>query len=327
MTNQPTDNNTPIMPPEFLPRDPNYSIGELPLVGIVGHGFVGKAVERSFQPEVSRFIVDPNYGTTIDQLVEKRPSLTFVCTPTPVDDNGAIDAAVTRDAILKLIRNSKSAVVLKSTVTPDEMDKICRTLHAEDALSRFVYAPEFLTEKNADQEFCEPNYSVFGGYETSVDELCSFYHHNTSVVFSKNVHLVGHVEAAYIKYAVNSFLAMKVIFFNQLRDYCEEQPWSTNPMVVAKSVAAEPRIGTTHWRAPGFDGKKGFGGACFPKDISAMVSSTKKFSLMEKVLEINSEYRKEYELDEREIAANIKFDDVLTPEEMNEMVQKASGEN
>ena len=45
--------------------------GDKPLVGVVGHGFVGKAVERSMLPEVERFLVDPNYSTTIDQLIEQ----------------------------------------------------------------------------------------------------------------------------------------------------------------------------------------------------------------------------------------------------------------
>src|SRR6056300_909755 len=115
-------------PTDFFPSDPEYGKGDKPLVGVVGHGFVGKAVERSFLPEVERFLVDPNYGTDIDQLIEQEPAITFVCTPTPVGGGGRIDAAVTVDAILKLIRRSKSAVVLKSTVTPDVIDKICRAI-------------------------------------------------------------------------------------------------------------------------------------------------------------------------------------------------------
>ena len=110
-------------PSSFLPQDENYGKTDKPLVGVVGHGFVGKAVERSFVPDVERFLVDPLYSTTIDQLVEQEPSLVFVCTPTPVGKNGRIDAAVTSDAILKLIRNTKAGVVLKSTVTPDVIEK------------------------------------------------------------------------------------------------------------------------------------------------------------------------------------------------------------
>lgn len=300
---------------DFFPTDPDYGKGDKPLVGVVGHGFVGKAVERSMLPEVERFLVDPNYGTTLDQLVEQEPSLVFVCTPTPVGGAGRIDAAVTVDAVLKLIRSTKAAVVLKSTVTPDVIDKMCRTIMAEDAVSRFVYAPEFLTEGNADAEYCNPKYMVLGGVPSSCNQLIEFFHFNTFMRLPKNteddggIHIVHPAEASFIKYAINCFLATKVMFFNNLYNACKDEEWSgVNATIVARTVAAEPRVGATHWRVPGPDGKKGFGGACFPKDISAMINYTDKLSLLEKVIEINNEYRAEYDLDEREKEQNISFD-------------------
>ena len=298
----------------FFPTDPDYGTGERPLVGVVGHGFVGKAVERSFLPTVDRFLVDPNYGTDIDQLIERQPSLTFVATPTPSGANGRIDAKDTIDAVLKLLRNTQSAVVLKSTVTPDVMDKLMRTIEADKNIQRFVYAPEFLTEKNADADFANPKYMVFGGMQHSCNQLVEFYHYNTFVQLPKNteddggIHITTPVEASFVKYAINCFLATKVTFFNQLMDACADESWSVNPLMVAKAVAAEPRIGGTHWRAPGPDGKKGFGGACFPKDIAAFTQYTDKCSLLEKVIEINNDYRKDVERDDREVAQNIEFD-------------------
>jgi nucleotide sugar dehydrogenase len=300
-------------PTDFFPTDPEYGKGEKPLVGIVGHGFVGKAVERSFVPEVDRFLVDPNYGTTIDQLVEQEPSLTFVCTPTPVGGNGRVDAAITVDAILKLIRKTKSAVVLKSTVTPDVIDKICRALAPEQAEYRFVYAPEFLTEKNADDEYCNPKFMVFGGAPQSCNQLIEFMHFNTFVRLPKNaeedggIHIVTPTEASFIKYAINSFLAMKVTFFNNLYDACKDEMYTTSATVVSRIVSSEPRIGPTHWRVPGIDGKKGFGGACLPKDVSAFTAYTDKMKILESVLEINNKYREEYGLDDREKQQNITF--------------------
>jgi len=295
----------------FFPMNPEYGKGDKPLIGIVGHGFVGKAVERSFLPDIDRFLVDPNYSTNIDQLVEQEPSLVFVCTPTPVGSTGRIDAAATTDAVLKLIRSTEAGVVLKSTVTPDIVDKIARTIG--DQAARFIYAPEFLTEKNADAEYCNPKYMVLGGTPASCSALLEFFHYNTYMVLPKNqeddggIHMCHPVEASFVKYAINCFLAMKVTFFNQLLDACEDESWSTSAAIVAKMVASEPRIGGTHWRAPGPDGKKGFGGACFPKDLSAMTSYTDKMSILEKVQEINNKYRAEYDLDDREIEQKIDF--------------------
>lgn len=300
-------------PPEFLPTDPDYG-KEKPLVGIVGHGFVGKAVERSMAEGVERFLVDPNYSTNIDQLIEQQPSLSFVCTPTPVGSGGRIDAAITVDAILKLVRQTKSAIVLKSTVTPDVIDKLCRTLMAENAVGRFVYAPEFLTEGNADHEYCNPKYMVLGGVPSSCSQLIEFFHYNTYMRLPKNteddggIHIVHPLEASFVKYAINSFLATKVAFFNNLYDACKEEEWNgVNATVVARTVCAEPRMGQTHWRVPGPDGKKGFGGACFPKDLSAFTNYSSKMPLLEEVLRLNNEVRKQYESSEREKEQNIDF--------------------
>jgi nucleotide sugar dehydrogenase len=301
--------------PEFFTTDENYGKGELPLVGIVGHGFVGKAVERAMIPEVERFLVDPNYGTTIDQLIEQEPSLVFVCTPTPSTNSGRIDAAVTVDSVLKLIRQSKAAVVLKSTVTPDIIDKISRTLATEDALGRFVYAPEFLTESNADYEYCNPKYMVLGGMPSSCSQLVEFFHFNTYMRLPKNteddggIHIVAPAEASFVKYAINCFLATKVMFFNELYAACKEEKWNgVNATIVARVVSAEPRIGDTHWRVPGPDGKMGFGGACFPKDLSAFANYT-NMPLLDEVLRLNKKLRADYELGEREKEQNISFEE------------------
>lgn len=296
--------------PTFLPRDPDYGLDEIPLVGVIGHGFVGKAVEKSFVHTVNRFLVDPNYDTDIDQLIDRQPSLVFVCTPTPVGENGAIDAAITVDAILKVLRMTKAGVVLKSTVTPDVLRGIVETIEQGQMAHRFIYAPEFLTEKNAAEEFANPEYMVFGGMQTSCGELLEFFRYSTIVRLpneSDRIHIVHPVEASFIKYAINCYLAMKVTFFNQLSDAVEKEPMCL-PTNVLKAISCEPRIGRSHWMAPGPDGKKGFGGACFPKDISAMINYTDELSLLEKVIEINNEYRAEYDLDEREKAQNISFD-------------------
>ncbi len=77
-------------------EDPAYGKSDKSLVAIVGHGTMGKAVERSLCPHVDRFLVDPIYDITIDQLVDREPSLTFVCTPSLPDD-----PSITVDAVLK----------------------------------------------------------------------------------------------------------------------------------------------------------------------------------------------------------------------------------
>jgi UDPglucose 6-dehydrogenase len=294
----------------FFPTDPEY-VGEKPVFGIVGHGYVGKAVERALHPKLERFLVDPNYQTTIDQLIDARPVLSYVCTPTPVLPNGKIDAAVTLDAVLKLMRLTKSAVILKSTVTPDVLEKIVRAVEQCEGAARFIYAPEFLTESNADHEYCNPKYLVFGGMQQSVSQYLEFVNYNTYVKIDTDtkMHVVHPVEASLIKYAINCFLAMKVTFLNQFHQALEDE--ETNgvvPLVVMRALADEPRLGSSHWRVPGPDGKLGFGGACLPKDLSAFCHYSNRFSLLDKVQEINNEIRQQYAIDDREKDANISFE-------------------
>ena len=113
------------------------------------------------------------------------------------------------------------------------------------------------------------------------------------------------VEASYVKYTINAFLATKVTFFNQLYDAVGDEG---NFNKIIRAVGADPRIVTGHTKVPGFDHKRGFGGACFPKDTKAFTEFSDKLSLLERVIEINNEYRSQYEKDEREQAQNIKYD-------------------
>ena len=95
-------------------------------IGIVGHGFVGKAIDYAFTHElVDKFLVGPLYDTTIDNLVDYEPIMTFITAPTPMHDNGMVDASIVEDAVLKLIQHTKSMVVIKSCLlyTSDAADE------------------------------------------------------------------------------------------------------------------------------------------------------------------------------------------------------------
>lgn len=266
-------------------------------IGIVGHGFVGKAVEYGFShPEVTLQIVDPKYNTTVDDL--SLCDIVFICVPTPMGDNGTIDSSIL-EGVMDSIWNTqgmRTLVVIKSTITPDLASKYERP--------GVVYNPEFLREKSAAEDFITPNFHVFGGFADDVDRIEDVYR-TYSLCQPCPTFKTSAKEASFIKYAINSFLAMKVTFFNQLYDTVTHD--GSNYTTVANAVGADPRIGYSHTRVPGFDGKKGFGGSCFPKDTSALVGYTDKMSLIDTVISINSQYRTQYELDEREKQQNVTF--------------------
>ena len=276
-------------------------------MGIVGHGFVGKAIDYAFTHElVDKFLVDPLYDTTIDDLVKYEPIMTFITAPTPMHDNGTVDASIVEDAVLKLIKHTKSLVVIKSTITPDVINRLYNSIHDEDK-PRLTYNPEFLTENSAKEQFIFSQHHILGGVSVeSCNRVIDFYH-NFSLCIGKSFITMTPQEASFVKYAINSYLGMRVTFFNQLHDAALD--FSCSPRRIIDAVAADNRIGFSHTRVPGFDGKKGFGGACLPKDMNAFVKFNQDLTLIAESVKINNKMREEYELDEREKNNNIKFED------------------
>lgn len=261
---------------------------------IVGHGFVGKAVDYGFShPKVEKTIVDPKYNTTLDTIDPSSYNCVFVCVPTPFGDNGAIDCSIIDDVIFKL--KDAPLVVVKSTVTPDIV---------KQWPGHIVYNPEFLTEKSANEQFVAPDFHIFGGESWATAELEYIYDTYSLCDPCESFHMTAE-EASFVKYTINSFLATKVTFFNQLYDAINDT--DANYATIIKAVAADKRIGSSHTKVPGFDGKQGFGGACFPKDTSAFVNYSNQLTLLKECININNNYRRRYQLDDREKEQKINY--------------------
>jgi len=274
-------------------------------LGIVGHGFVGQAVDYAFtNPLVEKFYVDPKYGTTIDDLIAWQPNTVFICAPTPMLENGSVDATIVNDAVLKLVEHTQAGIAIKSTVTPDVIKNLMVTVAFKQGENRVVYNPEFLTENSAKEQFIHAPFHVFGGTPPAIAGLLGVYN-MFSMCTMQNVFETAPIEAAFIKYAINSFMATKVTFFNQLYDVATGMGASFNNIIAGLEM--DPRMGKSHMRVPGFDGKRGFGGACLPKDTSALINAFKGFTLLEEVVKINNEYRSQYDLDEREKTNGIHY--------------------
>ena len=296
-------------PPPISPTNPFK-------LGIVGHGFVGKAVEYAFtHPLIDLHITDPKYDADLDSMVEFNPMCVFICAPTPMNpETGFVDASIVEDAVLQLVEHTEALVVVKSTITPDIIDRLYNSMF-DDGLKRFVYNPEFLTEKSAEEQFVNAPFHVLGGIPDATRELVEIYDY-FSLCSSKEYMLMSAQEASFVKYGINSFLATKVTFFNQLFDLVNAFGCSYN--IITRAMGMDDRVGIGHTRVPGYDRKRGFGGACLPKDTTAFLKFSEfeaengekiSFDLIEKVLEVNNRYRKNYDLDEREKVNNIKFGD------------------
>ena len=243
-------------------------------LGIIGAGFVGSSVINGFDVDVDQFVVDPKYNdNTVDDLVKFDPPLLFVCLPTPesTDDSGDVDVSIIRQTLSELDNKSyKGIVVIKSTITPKHLTKM-----KKDFKLSLVYNPEFLTEANAHADFLNPNMQVLGGKWRDCDRVEKAYsrHSSVKVVPTYKVDLIT---ASLIKYTINSWLATKVIFFNELKALHDNSGANSNWEQFTEMLSSDPRMGNTHMKVPGPDGKFGFGGHCFPKDTKAFLNYANK---------------------------------------------------
>lgn len=267
---------------------------------IIGHGFVGKAIDYAFQDDVEKQIIDPKIGVELKD-VKLNADVTFVCVPTPMHKNGKCDVSILEDVLTQIKHRMTGLIVVKSTVTPDKIEELFRG----SAKHRMIYNPEFLTEKNANEDIINPFVHIFGGQSDATEKLELIYK-EYSICKPCPVYRMSATDASFVKYGINTFLATKLTFFNEFYDTIKE--FGGNYGRIANAIGTDPRIGHAHTRVPGFDGKRGFGGACFPKDVSAFVNFTDQATLLEHVMNRNNLYRSEYEKDDREIEQNIQYD-------------------
>ena len=285
-------------------------------VAIIGYGFVGKALENGFKENVETILIDPKLNTEIFDLKLFNPNLIFICVPTPMNNNGSQDISIIEKIFSEIIELQISGlIVLKSTVLPKNLSNI------EKIIPEIVYNPEFLREKFANEDFINSPLIIFGGNDKSSRYLSDFYLKYTKCITS-NHKFTDLISASLIKYSINSFLATKVIFFNELfKVFTKSNPNDTWENFI-KILMTDERIGSSHLQVPGPDGRLGFGGACFPKDTNALYSYSldinEPFNILYDVIKINNEIRNSYDsLNAREKEQNINYD--FNPRDIKEI--------
>ena len=109
-------------------------------VGVVGHGFVGKAVASGFKGEkdVLKKIIDPLYGNSVKDLKDFEPNIVFVAVPTPMSNDGSINSSIVESVVREIIEHTRAIIVIKSTVTPDIVSQLLNL-----SQHRVVYNTEF----------------------------------------------------------------------------------------------------------------------------------------------------------------------------------------
>lgn len=237
-------------------------------IGIIGYGYVGKAVAAAYDPD-DILINDPALDNSVSLTdIKAECGAIFVCVPTPQHTDGSCDASILT-CVLEKLRGYTGLVIAKSTALP----QIYTELESKYSELKLAHVPEFLTAANAIVDYQFPVKVVIGCRQELRTDVFSAIMTEKITVDMTTVQFCSIAEAAMFKYVANTMLAMKVIINNEYYDIC--QALGINWDNVAKIAKTDPRLGDTHWAVPGPDGSRGFGGGCFPKDVSALLSLTK----------------------------------------------------
>jgi nucleotide sugar dehydrogenase len=243
-------------------------------VGIIGLGYVGTACELGFAaiPNVDVRCYDKYKDTESLDTCVSHSKILFICLPTPVADDGSCNTSIIKSVVSQIDSRTRDRkiFVIKSTVPPGTTDE----LMTDCPNHSFVFNPEFLTQKRFIQDFIEQKHIFLGhciGTNGVPYELCNLYldfirHHKNKAA----IHTCFAKEAEMLKYATNCYLAQKVTYFNEVSEICKAT--SIDYDKVKNLLLNDDRIGKTHMDVPGSDSQFGFGGACFPKDIQALIA-------------------------------------------------------
>lgn len=255
------------------------------VINICGLGFVGGSIARMCKRNKVKFnaydIRDLNTNdigaeksyNNIISFVENSEcnndlNFYFVCVPTPCKQSGECDTSIVETVVDELYRNhsKKTYILIKSTIQPGTSRKLSN-MYKKDTFN-VIFVPEFLTEKNANEDMYSAKFTLMGTRDGIQDN-------NVTMLFKKlyshnpNIDLITrkYETLEIFKYTVNVFLAVKVWFFNEIYQVCEKCEVDYNE--VRNLLHLDSRIGQSHTMVPGHDGKFGYGGSCFIKDTAA----------------------------------------------------------
>src|SRR5438034_10477993 len=286
--------------------------GEREPIGVIGTGYVGLVTAAGFAElgsEVWCIDIDtekidrlergeiPIYEPGLEELVAKNRErmrfstdiadaleharLLFVAVGTPPTYSGDADLSAVHAVVNAMPASDRHALVMKSTVPVGTGRAIKRIFSAQGKEGfRYVSCPEFLKEGTAVADFLEPDRVVIGDEgDWAGDAVAELYAPLDAPLVRTDI-----ASAEMVKLASNAFLATKISFINEIANVCEET--GADVIEVAKGMGLDARIGNKFLQAG-----LGFGGSCFPKDVTALKqlagNSGYHFQLLNAVIEVN----------------------------------------
>lgn len=251
------------------------------MIAVIGYsGVVGSAVAKAFS-HLGVIGVDHKSPDSIYGDVAKC-DFVFVCVPTPMSENGTVNMSIC-DSVVEKLKNNRQSVVIKSTVLPltnERYSELYPNL-------TFISSPEFLTEANPVNDFINQDRVIIGTYNlVEAQKLKNIYE---SSIKAKKYIFMTPLESEMVKYFSNYFLAMKVIYFNEVNYIC--QKLGADFDMVRRGVTADSRIGESHSFMTTMGG---FGGMCFPKDTNGIANFLKDKNIDVDLLKIVPELNKKW---------------------------------
>ena len=245
-------------------------------IGIVGNGFVGSSVAFGFSSQTGCDgaevrIHDKDPAKSLHSLEETvhESDFIFLSVPTPSNKDGSINLDILSQCLGEINHiasqtdSYNSVYLIRSTVVPGTT----RSFQEQFPKLKLVFNPEFLTERSANFDFISQSRFILGGPEGNAKVVSDLYKDRFGN--SVSVIITDYESAELTKYVCNTFFATKVSFLNEMRILSDKV--NANWDDVMEGFLRDGRIGNSHSQVPGPDGKFGFGGSCFPKDIQALI--------------------------------------------------------
>lgn len=253
------------------------------LVGVIGNGFVGHAIDNGMTTKNIKtlvFDIDEKRRKNTFKEVLDRANIIFVCVPTPYNiEKQEFDSSII-DTVLKQVSEygTSAHIIIKSTVIPGT----CERLQEEHSDLNIVFSPEFLTERTANEDFLNPSRIIFGFNENNNgrEEIVSFF---ADCFPDVPIVTTDYITSEFTKYFCNCFYAAKVSLMNEFRQLANSLNVDWNMAI--KGMLTSGWVNEMHTRVPGPDGDFGFGGKCFPKDLQSLINLAKQNGINPVLLE------------------------------------------
>jgi len=231
-------------------------------VGVIGNGFVGEAQAFAFSPttDLRIYDIDPTKATHTKEEIDECDFI-FVCVPTPMKKDGTQDLSYVKKVFDEAV--SGPVYIIKSTVLPGTTDR----LWGKYPTLSIIFSPEFLTERTAKLDMLTQARIVLGGRKDLTMKAKELFEQR---FMNRHIIETTSTTAELIKYMNNTFFATKVSIMNEFKLLADAigADWED----ALYGFAADGRIGDSHLHVPGPDGRLGYGGTCFPKDVNALLT-------------------------------------------------------